>query len=194
MSHPAIGRGFSEDERPRVAALYWAAFGTKLRAAFPDQERGLAVIAASLRPDNLLIARTDSGVVGVCGFHAGGAGAIDFSWSTLRTHLGIPAAVRAAVCLALLDSGTRPETLVLDGICVDDRVRGQGIGTLLLTAADDLGRSTGARAVQLSVIETNPGARRLYERVGFRPVSTGRLGLLSAVYGFDRFTVMRKDL
>ncbi|MEZ3158446.1 GNAT family N-acetyltransferase [Microbacterium sp. BWR-S6Y] len=194
MSDLSIGRGFSEDERSRVAALYWAAFGTKLRTAFPDQERGLAVIEASLRPDNTLIARTPAEVRGVCGFHADGTGAIDLSWSTLRRHLGILPAVRAAGHLAFLDSGSRPATLVLDGICVDDRARGQGIGTMLLAAADDLGRSMGARAVQLSVIETNPGARRLYERVGFRPVSAGRLGLLSAVYGFDRFTVMRKDL
>lgn len=55
------------------------------------------------------------------------------------------------------------------GLAVRDGFRGQGIGTSLLGATIDLARESGAAALSLSVADGN-GARRLYERAGFRPL------------------------
>lgn len=42
-----------------------------------------------------------------------------------------------------------------------------GVGEALVAAIDAHARRTGARAVVLSVRDINPGARRMYERLGF---------------------------
>jgi ribosomal protein S18 acetylase RimI-like enzyme len=54
------------------------------------------------------------------------------------------------------------------GMYVAPRLRGQGAGLALLNEAVRLARSSpGLRTILLSVSETQPGARRLYERAGF---------------------------
>jgi ribosomal protein S18 acetylase RimI-like enzyme len=49
------------------------------------------------------------------------------------------------------------------------RLRGRGAGEAMLREAIRVARQAeGLRSILLSVSETQPGARRLYERVGFR--------------------------
>lgn len=194
MGDAVVAEGFTEEERPRVAALYWGAFGHKLRAGFIDEPTGRRVIKAALRNTNMLVAREHDAVVGVCGFHADGTGCADLAWSRLRRSLSVPAALRATLVLSLLSHSERPGALVLDGICVDEAARGRGIGSSLLSAAADKARRMGARTVNLSVIDRNRRARALYARHGFTPVGRGALGLLSPVYGFDGYTAMELEV
>lgn len=187
-----IGHGFTVTERDRVAALYWAAFRRKLGPAFASAERGLSVVTASLRSDRTLIARSGNDLVGVCGFHRDGAGAVPVTWRSLRASLPWLAAARAALVLSTLSPGEADDALVLDGICVDGASRGRGTGTALLEASVELARSEGLRSVRLSVVDTNPRAEALYRRRGFEQISTGSLGPLSSVYGFGRYTTMER--
>ncbi|WIM92980.1 GNAT family N-acetyltransferase [Actinoplanes oblitus] len=194
MTTLAIGNGFTEAERARVGALYWEAFGRKLRPAFGDSAIGSAQVTAALTADRMLVARSDGEVVGVCGYHRDGRGAADLSWGRLRRALGTPAALRALLVLAPLDRRERPGVLVLDGICVDAGQRGRGVGSALLSAAVERARHYHDQWVQLSVVDTNPRAEALYRRLGFRAVGEGSLGALGQVYGFQRFTTMRKKV
>lgn len=190
MHEVMISRGFAEDERTCVADLYWEAFGQKLRLGFVDEQTGIQAVRAGLQPEHVLVARRDGALLGVCGFYGTRSGAVDLTWQSLRRTLSIPAAVRASIVLAVLSRSARTNSLVLDGICVDRAARGLGVGTALLDAASDYARTVGARSVQLSVVDGNPRARALYERQGFRPVDGGALGVLSVVYGFNRYTTM----
>lgn len=183
--------GFTEDERDTVGALYWGAFGSKLGRAFAREEDGLACITASMHPARTLVARRAGAVAGICGFYDGADGALDVTWRTLRAHLPVTGALRALAVLGPLAQTKQAGVLVLDGICVAESWRGHGIGTTLLHAAIDLAASRGLGVVQLSVIETNPRARALYERVGFVGTTTQSLGFLARLYGFDRYTTMR---
>lgn len=194
MNAVQIDLGFDESEREHIGALYWEAFRRKLRPAFGDDAVGLRVIRAAMRSDRMLVARSEGGVVGVCGFHADGTGAVELSMKSLRSHLSIGGALRAALVLGVLAREEHPGSLVLDGICVDADQRGAGIGTSLLDAAERLARNRGATSVRLSVVDSNPRARALYMRRGFVQIESGALGLLGFVYGFDRYTVLTKEL
>ena len=55
----------------------------------------------------------------------------------------------------------------IDGIRVDTRHRGQGIGELLTRAAIDLAREAGCGLVQLTTDKSRQDAHRFYERLGF---------------------------
>jgi GNAT superfamily N-acetyltransferase len=68
--------------------------------------------------------------------------------------------------IALSKRGTR--VWFVDVIYVRPEARGRGVGSELLRAA---GEHVGPGAViELEVLESNPGARRLYERLGFHTV------------------------
>ena len=48
--------------------------------------------------------------------------------------------------------------------------QGKGLGSALVADAKTRARAAGAQGVELHVAPNNPGARRLYERLGFRAV------------------------
>lgn len=59
-------------------------------------------------------------------------------------------------------------TLYVDMLAVHPASRNQGIGRRLIAAAEATGRSRGCTMARLFVDESNPRARRLYERLGYR--------------------------
>ncbi|MBX9245549.1 GNAT family N-acetyltransferase [Actinotalea ferrariae] len=93
-------------------------------------------------------------------------------------------AARATVLVALDPDGTVAGTVTLavppspyaeiatDGeaeirmLAVDPGARGRGLGEVLMRAAIDEARDTGARTLVLTTIDTMRSAHRLYERLG----------------------------
>ena len=186
--------GVAAAERARVGALHWEAFGAKLAPAFRDEATGRAEVTAALVADRVLVAREGAQVLGVCGFHAGGRGALHWSWRATRSRLGRLAALRAAVVLAPLHRADVRGVLVLDGLCVAADRRGAGTGSALLEAAVDLAARRGDRAVQLSVVDTNPRAEALYRRRGSSVVGQGGTGPLAGLYGFRRHRTLQRPV
>jgi ribosomal protein S18 acetylase RimI-like enzyme len=72
--------------------------------------------------------------------------------------------------------------------------RGRGIGTAPLTAAVALARQQGFGQLRLDVVDTNPRARALYERLGFVALRTQRTPFLRRWLGFGAVTRMEKRL
>jgi len=65
----------------------------------------------------------------------------------------------------------------LYSIATHHAARGQGVGSALLGAVEQLARRRHCRALRLEVRADNPGAVRLYERLGYR-----RLAALAGYY------------
>jgi GNAT superfamily N-acetyltransferase len=69
-----------------------------------------------------------------------------------------------------------PESLAIDRllevetVAVLEEARGEGIGTALMETAEQWARDHGFEHLSVSVRTANEGARRLYERRGFRPL------------------------
>ena len=59
-------------------------------------------------------------------------------------------------------------------IAVAESARGQGLGRTIMQALISEARKRGARLIFLEVRADNPGAQRLYERLGFTPVGVRR--------------------
>jgi ribosomal protein S18 acetylase RimI-like enzyme len=61
-----------------------------------------------------------------------------------------------------------PGSWYVNALAVFPEYRGAGLGSLLLAEAERLAQSTGAETLSLIVAGQNEGARRLYERTGYR--------------------------
>ena len=61
---------------------------------------------------------------------------------------------------------------------IDDANRGRGIGTRVIALVEAEVSRLGGTAVGLSVFDHNPAARRLYDRLGYRAVSTSMRKIL----------------
>ncbi|MFI8215856.1 GNAT family N-acetyltransferase [Streptomyces sp. NPDC085932] len=187
-------RGVPEGSEQEVAALYWEAFGRKLGPALNPPDTGRAFIAAHVNHDRGVTALVDGTVVGVAGYQLDGraltGGDVQDVLSTYGFLRGLP---RLAV-LALFERTPRAGELVMDGIAVDTRHRGGGIGGLLLGQVAAIAAENGCRRVRLDVIDTNPRARALYERHGFVARHTERTPYLRRLMGFGAVTTMYRPV
>jgi ribosomal protein S18 acetylase RimI-like enzyme len=68
-----------------------------------------------------------------------------------------------------------PNTWYVHVLAAYREQRGRGLGTALLGVADKLAASAGASGLSLIVSDTNTGARRLYERNGFREAARRKM-------------------
>lgn len=187
----AVQRGFARDDTARAALLYWQAFGAKLGRVLGPRDRALGFVSEVMNPDFALsIYGADGTLLGLAGFKTETGALVDGGWAELRRHYGLLGGLWRAPLLALLERKMRPGELLMDGIFVAEEARGQGLGGALLAAIKSEATARGATSVRLDVIDTNPRARALYERVGFRAVRTEQIGPLRALFGFSSATEM----
>jgi ribosomal protein S18 acetylase RimI-like enzyme len=64
-----------------------------------------------------------------------------------------------------------PGSWYVNALAVFPEFRGCGIGTTLLARAEELARETRAARLSIIVADQNEGAKRLYERTGYRAVA-----------------------
>lgn len=190
-----IQKGFSNDFLSSAAELYDAAFGAKLSIAMPTSVLRKAILKEGFDPAFSFVALRDGEMVGIAGFKtAQGALTGDISFRLLQEKLGYLGAVRAALVLSLFQRKQVAGQLLMDGVSVSPKMRGSGVGTKLLNSLIEYAKNEGYRSVRLDVIDTNPAAKRLYERVGFVSAKTEQFVYLKGLLGFGAATTMQYSL
>lgn len=188
---PIILSGFTEPQRPQAAKLFWQAFRDKLGPVMGPEAKALAFLRAVADPGHAIRAEGPDGtLLGLAGFKTAEGAFIGGGMGDLATAYGWPGALWRAPLLALLERDTTPGTLLMDGIFVAPETRGQGIGTMLLSAIKAEAARRGLASVRLDVIDNNPRARALYERQGFLPGAVHDLGPLRHLFRFQTATTM----
>ncbi len=112
----------------------------------------------------------------------------------LRELLGFFGGVRAVVGLAMGQHRPEHGELYVDGIAVTASEQGQGIGTELLAEVRAIAQESGFRWVRLDVVDTNPGAQRLYERLGYKVTRVQTFRYMRRFVGFGGMTSMELEV
>ncbi|MFK8013923.1 MAG: GNAT family N-acetyltransferase [Gammaproteobacteria bacterium] len=183
--------GIPERDRRAAAQLYDVAFGSKLALAVPDSDQRLVLLTQSLFLDYAVAAFDDQKLVGLAGFSTSEGsltGGIDYR--SLLRELGFIGGHRAALVFSVYEREIKPTELLMDGVVVDAPCRGRGIGTQLFARIMDVAREGGYATIRLDVIDTNPAAKRLYQRLGFVEGKTESFEFLRGVLGFGASTTM----
>ncbi len=191
----AVHLGLPDRLRDDAARLYWQAFGGKLGRVLGPERLALALLGRVMRSDHVIVAlNADGALLGLVGFKSPNGAFAGGDLADLRQIYGTFGAMWRAGLLWLLERDVDNERFLMDGICVANAARGQGVGTALLTAICAEGQARGYRAVRLDVIDRNLRARALYERQGFAAVKTSKMGILRWVFGFSATTTMVRTL
>lgn len=181
------------DERFRKDAvrLYDEAFAQKFSIAVPDQADRFRLFEKSFDLSFALGAIEDDQLVALAGYKTiEGALTSGVTFDVLRESLGIVKALRAAAIFTLYDRPLASGVFLMDGLCVDSSQRGKGVGTLLLDHIKALAHQRGYQSVRLDVIETNPKAKKLYQKQGFVVTTTQTYGFLKPILGFGGHDTM----
>jgi ribosomal protein S18 acetylase RimI-like enzyme len=186
-----ISRGIRPADRATVTQLYWGAFGEKLGKVMGPADKAHAFIERVLDPTHAICAHdADGQLLGVAGFKTVDGALVGGGFADMKGVYGLIGALWRSALLGLLERDTEHARFLMDGIFVAPAARGQGVGTRLLEAIAAEAASRGFAEVRLDVIDSNPRARALYERQGFRAVDTQSTGALRHVFGFRSATTM----
>jgi ribosomal protein S18 acetylase RimI-like enzyme len=187
-----ITRKLPEHLREAAAEVYYEAFRRKFRLLLGAEAKAKAVLAADFNPDYAFVALEGDKVLGIAGIQHDGKHFVALRLSTMQHHLGWLSGLYHFTMMKLFERTQRRGELMMDGIAVAPDARGKGIGTRLLATVLEYARENGFKYVRLDVVNTNPDARRLYEREGFRIVKTSEYGVFTRGLGFTASSEMHK--
>ena len=192
MQEWTIQTGIPVDQIDRAAKLYWQAFEGKLGRLMGPADRAHGFFREVMEPQYALSAVDENGtLIGLAGYKTSAGSMVGGNLSDLARSYGWFGALWRGLLLSALERDIEDGVLLMDGICVAPEGRGRGVGTALLSAIKQQAVDQGAKAVRLDVIDTNPRARRLYEREGFVAVGESQTGPLKWVFGFSKATGLR---
>lgn len=200
-----IERGLAESERRVAATLYEQAFGAKLGIAIKRSDQRINLLSDGFQLDHAFAARQGSGtgtdddqgndqlgqLIGLAGFTTQtGALTAGITYRKILRELGFFRGQKAAFVLSLFERKAKANELLMDGIVVDEHHRSQGVGTKLFAALIDFAKTAGYESIRLDVIDTNPAAKALYERLGFVAERTNTFESLRPWLGFGASTTL----
>lgn len=195
MTDPILRAGFPEDQRDTAAALFWQAFGGKLGKLLGPEPRALSFLAPTLDPTHCLsVCASDGTLLGLAGFKTADGAFVGGSWADLCRVYGMFGALWRAPLLSMVERAVESDILLMDGIAVAPTARGMGLGTTLLDGITAEAARRGCAKVRLDVIDTNPRARALYERRGFKAIGTEDVFPFRWLFGFSTATKMTQNV
>ena len=186
--------GIPEQFKPVAAELYDEAFGKKLSVAVKNDKDRKHLFKKGLTLKYAISAISDQenpGLLGLAGFQTSeGSLTGGITYRDLLSQLGFVKASWAAVIFSLYERKPKQGQLVMDGIAVHSKARGMGVGSQLLEEIREYAKQHGYNRVRLDVIDTNPKAKKLYERMGFKTVKTESFPYMKSLLGFSGATTM----
>ena len=189
-----IVRGLPEALREEVGILFEQAFAQKMAVAIPDEARRRVVMDQAFCLEHAFGAMVSGKLIGVLGLRSRAASFTSgMTYRSLIRELGIVSGHRAALFFAMIERKPRKAELIIDCVAVDRHSRGLGVGSKLLAAAIDVATAENFNTLSLEVVDTNPNARRLYERLGFEETKTQKLGIFSKWFGFKAVSILSMD-
>jgi ribosomal protein S18 acetylase RimI-like enzyme len=188
-----IHLGLPERYRRQAAELFYEAFREKFQPLMTSSEHGVTILAKGLVPEMMIVALAGQQIVGAAGLYYHKKVFCNPGLSSFVEEFGwLSGFFRFVMFLLFIVGGDHD--LTIDAIAVTASMRGKGVGTQLLEVVFDFARQNGFKSVSLEVVDTNPAARRLYERLGFVPTKTRKYPYLRNLMGFSTATMMVKEI
>ena len=194
MNEVEIQLGLPQRYRRQAAELCYEAFRQKFEPILGAPEHGVAILETGLKSDLILIAVQQDQLVGMVGLEHGDQDFFNLNRTTFIDKFGRLRGLIRMMLFTPFVHHHRDGDLIIGAIAVSPKMRGQGIGTKLLQAVFDYAGTHKLQSISLEVVDTNPHAQRLYERLGFVAIKTRHYPYLKRLMGFSAAATMIKRL
>jgi len=190
-----IEKGNIEDKDLKgLAGIVYEAFEAKIVALLGAQKEGvIEIIMNSITPDSAFFAYHGNELVGIMGITTNSNRFLHVRLKELRKHFN---PLKAIVYYLILnfDNGISRDELKIEALAVAGKMRGQGIGTQLMSRVKQFAIENGYSFLSLDVVDTNVAAQKLYEKLGFEVITTTKFGILTRSAGFTSSCYMQKQI
>lgn len=190
-----IHDGIERDQIMDALRISYDAFALKFRIGFRNADDYVRLFHDQVNAQNCITATVNGELSGILTINTRGREFYKFSIVKLFARFNPIRACRILFNLAIMALEGRPsvDVFMVETLVVDSRFRGMGIGTKLLEHAETVAVAFGKRKMVLDVIDENDGARRLYERCGYKVTKTQR-GFPLQLVGTNALHTMEKVL
>ncbi len=191
-----INKGLPEQYRSSAADLFLNALGGKFIPILGERNRAQRLLELSINKDNCFSVEHESELLGILAFQIDKTTFLNPSFATMRSVYGVFGGIFKAIGLSQLEHKTRFGEIYIEAVAVSELARGKGIGTKLFDAIFQMAEEKGYKTITLQVIDTNPRAKELYERIGFEVVKQSKTWPLNKLLGwsFNEVFLMKKDM
>lgn len=193
-SQVEIRRGLPDAYRQQAAEILYDSFRRKYQVILGSEAHGVAVLEKDLIANYILVALYQGELVGLAGIEYGGGRYMRPRVATFAQEYGWLRGRLMVIASVVFFAPCHQEEMHVAAVAVRADLRGQGIGTRLLEASFELARREGLRAARLEVVDTNPDAQRLYERLGFRAIKVKHYPFVRNRMGLSAATTMIKEI
>ena len=194
MGNVAIVEGIEAEFIDDALRVAYDAFAKKFRLGFRDADDLIRLFRDSVDTSSCFSATVDGRFAGILTFRAGTREFYHLSLVALFSRFTPVRALRMLGNLLLLSEGVGPDEFIVESLAVDPSIRGLGLGTALMQAAEVKARAMKKRTMSLGVITENHGAIRLYRRLGYTTTKTWDGFLVRLVSGSAAVHRMEKSL
>jgi ribosomal protein S18 acetylase RimI-like enzyme len=189
-----IKLGIPEELRHQAAIVCYEGFRSQVEWLFGSQEKAITLLEHSFNLELGLTAQMQGQLVGLVGLKYANRPFFQFERSRCIQELGLLRGLLAFLIFNNLSvHQILPDEMYISLLVVDISMRGKVIGSSLMQAAFEIAQQNQCHSVVLDVANTNPDARRLYERLGFKTVRTIEFRYLPKWISTGT-TIMRKEL
>ena len=177
--------------------IYHDAFHKKenLKITFNSKKQAIKLYKRGINFRSGLYAIKNGRLMGLLGFKSKRNKLIDYKLKTLRKEFGFfGGLIRKIRCFFSQIEHLSEDEIKIEAIAVDKKYRGKGIGSRLIRRAIHFAKNRKYKRIILNVVNTNPKAKKLYLRFGFKPISKSYFGFITNKAGFTSSTKMALDL
>ena len=190
-----IQPGITKNQRLAIAKIFYQSFKEKLTIIFGEPKKASKLIARLIHEDRILVAIKEGKPVGFVGLHYQGKNFLKFNLTKITKIYGL-ATIRVLIyfLITILDE-LQPNQLHLEVLAVAEEQRSKGIGTKLLKSTIDFAKLKKIPQIKLEVINTNPKAKKLYKKIGFKKTKDRKIPYpFHILTGFSTITEMQYKL
>ena len=187
--------GLPENYYSEAVIIYIEAFYQKFHWLFGSQEKMKSLLVKSFNPELAIAAFVNNRLVGVAGMAFKDRHFITLRLSVCIEEFGFFAGLVKYLVYKIIRSRSYARgELLLDSLAVASTMRGRGLGTLLIEAIENYAKKNSLTSVSLEVVDTNPKARKLYDRLGFQEKTTNHYPFLKNIIGIEAISTMVKKV
>ena len=181
-----------------VAQLYSQAFERKFVNLIGSAQEASLFFKDGINRDRAIAAYSaENELLGMAGFEQGQQKLIGLELEHFKKHFGFFKGIYKGVLMDILFSrkAENEKEILMDGIVVKNGHRGKGIGKKLFQGLEAYAKSNDFHSIRLDVIDENPKAKKLYEKIGFEVIKHEKVPYPLADYiGVSGVSTMVKQL
>lgn len=161
--------GLEGVDKEHLIEMYNDAFASKYITLLENNDTVIRVLRRAYNIDSgIAMLSEDNQLMGVLSYKEEGKIMFDLSFSSFVKELGWVIGLQKLLMFWLIfDRKTRKDELYVDRIVVSPEYRSMGVGKQLLDEMEIYASSKGYQYIGLDVIDENPRALSLYEKIGF---------------------------